>query len=511
MLNRAEKAYHTDLGSYSERKKTAIHRLQSMDPALRDREHRFCMKIWSTVVGERDNRRYLEQISTTSEHLKKALEISYQHVHYSGQGQMRYYNGFVMKLWKQVHIRLSGSTLRLGHENCTKGPQDSDFNDFSGGDDQSKRKASMNGDNSNESQAKSRTIMIESISSVEISLKLPLFPRVQQALVGRRHSTSSAVDTSSVTPQDQASKVYFIFHFKNSSNSRDRDRDCAIHSSSPYLQKQREKSQTPPKHPIVLSVNATSPLLDDDHDATGAGAGTGPLALLEAIRAAMPDVEVTGASCLLAAEPNNCAQVSVSARASADGSYNETHPLVRSSESQVHSPSDWGQLGSGRTSVESLLTANSSVDSHRTRSSHSSSQRRSTLSSMDESVSEHDQQQMEASEGRKRPCVLGSVIEERESRHSNDSHSSHSRNNSNSVMSGGRFPFSNDVILEHSRYIHQESAMDDTSVRTSHSHSQSHSQSRGSEESSQVSSGLVEKSSPKRRVEKNGLPLSRCC
>ena len=137
----------------------------------------------------------------TSEHLKKALELSYQHVHYSGQGQMRYYNGFVMKLWKQVHIRLTGSTLRLGHENSISSQGDSSHLDKTGS------HTVMDCVNDSTGQAKSRTIMLDSIANVEISLNLPLFPRVQQALGARRSSASAET-----CPHDQSTKAYFIFH-----------------------------------------------------------------------------------------------------------------------------------------------------------------------------------------------------------------------------------------------------------------------------------------------------------
>mmetsp|Transcript_10849 Transcript_10849/g.17791 ORF Transcript_10849/g.17791 Transcript_10849/m.17791 type:complete len:1494 (+) Transcript_10849:164-4645(+) len=518
MLNKAEKSFHKDLGLYSERKKAAIYRLQNMDPSLRDREHRFCMKIWSTVVGERDNRKYLEQISTTSEHLKKALEISYQHVYYSGLGQMRYYNGFVMKLWKQVHVRLTGSTLRLGHENSTL-VQDGDSTTDRGSLAccKSSPRAVMDSMNDSISQAKSRTIMLDCIESVEVSLNLPLFPRVQQALGTHRSSTSSNENNSGTNPE-QGTKVYFIFHFKSSPPS------CNDLSSSPYLKLQRDKSQTPPKHPIVLSLNATSTTESSPRV-------EGAVAFLNAIHAAMPDVEVTGSSCLMNADTTKHDDRNHEYdHESFSIDHNAGHlrersqpPLYRNSESQVYSPSDWSHLGSGRTSVESLLTANSSMDSHRTRSSHSSSQRRSTLSSMDESVSDHDQQQIDVMETRKRPCVLGSVMEERESRHSNESHSSHShsRNNSSNAC---RLQFSNDVILEHSRYMYHESLSDSPFVEESHPlyggvHASNITISQKSSGSSlkplssqQHSHGSVDdcssstgKPSPKRIIEKNGI------
>jgi hypothetical protein len=554
MLNRAEKSFHVDLGKYSERKKTAIERLQNMDPSLRDREHRYCMKIWSTVVGERDSRRYLEQISQSSEHIKKALELAYQHVHYSGQGQMRYYNGFVMKLWKQVHIRLTGSTLRLGHENSAVnyGVMSSDQQQQH---QQPRRKSSMNQvmDCMDDTlgQAKSRTIMIDSIDSVEVSLKLPLFPRVQQAMGTRRASATSSSSSSSVdatSAQDQATKVFFIFYFKSAASQS--HTAGSVETSSPHLKKQRERSQAPPKHPIVLSLNAVAP------SSEGGVREHGPVAFLKSLRAAMPEVDIAGTACLMATDtvqeylgqPSEGEYSFSNMSESQSQSHSHhvpTQPLGRSSESQVYSPSEWSHLGSGRTSVESLLTASGSVDSHRARSSHSSSHRRSTLSSMDDSVSEQDQQlqqqdqqhqhhhqhqhqQVESTETRKRPCALGSVIEERESRYSNDSHSSHSqsRNNSNSVLSngGGRLPFSNDVLMEHNRYLYHESVTDlpltsptgatsslppaaSSSSLASLQSLHSHGRSRGSEEDSLVSSTLTLRggTSPKRVVERNGI------
>lgn len=527
MLNKAEKAFHKDLGLYSERKKSAILRLQNMDPTLRDREHRFCMKIWSTVVGERDNRKFLEQISTTSEHLKKALELSYQHVHYSGQGQMRYYNGFVMKLWKQVHIRLTGSTLRLGHENSISSHGNSSHLDKTGS------HTVMDCVNDSTGQAKSRTIMLDSIANVEISLNLPLFPRVQQALGARRSSASAET-----CPHDQSTKAYFIFHFKSLSSAGETmsgGRESL--STSPYLKQQREKSQTPPKHPIVLSLNMIGSSDTPSADPRAEGA----VAFLNAIRAAIPDVDISGTSCLVTADtvkyidPPADDDISFGIQNLNDsGGTERSQPLVRSSESQLNSPSDWSHLGSGRTSVESLLTANNSIDSHRTRSSHSSSQRRSTLSSLDDSGSDHDQQQIEVSDSRKRPCALGSVIEERESRYSNDTHSSHSRNNSSSIITNGnsgRLLFSNDVIMEHNRYMYHENvthspfleeslrrggspvvelplppASSCSSLKTGSNHSRRHS--RGSEDSYASSTILAGQFSPKKVFEKNGI---LCC
>lgn len=471
-LNRAERTYHAELSKYSERKNAAIERLHSLDPALRDREHRFCVHIWSTVVGERENRRRLEQISQTSEHLKTALELSYQHVHFSGQGQMQYYNGFVVKLWKQIHIRLSGSTLRLGLDNngvSAAGRCNTSESQQQKSSRLRKNKSSTLADECclEESlhSGKSRTVMIDNIDRVAVSLKLPLFPRVQRALGNKQlrdnGSTTSTSSGGTSTQEKVEGKAYFTFHFKSSSTS-----DTNYSASSVYLKQQRERSQAPPKHPIVLCLPAASS--QEGGDMSAGARSEGAVSFLNALRAAMPEVEINGSSCLLTAEvmkeyidnPERERESSFGNLSFSNYSENNREaPLHRGGGSECllhHSPThmEWGHLGSGRTSVESLLTA----DSHRTRSSQGSGNGRNTLSSLDESGGSSSEQDSHCH----LPRPLGSVLEERESRNpSAESHSSHSqsRTNSNSLLGGDskRLPFSNDVLVEHNRFLMQES------------------------------------------------------
>ena len=494
----AEKNFHLELGKYSDRKNNAIKRLQSMDRTLRDREHRYCMKIWTTVIGERDSRRHLEQISQATENLKKALELAYQFVYFSGQGQMRYYNGFVMKLWKKVHIRLSGSTLRLGHLNHDN-PDGTHLS-------QQKRvnnsiDATVEHGEDTMYSSKSRTIMIENIDCVEISLSLPLFPRVQKVFKNRQSPQETDSDLHH-SPQN-AKRVYFTLNFKQPSNPL----EVRNESSSPYLKKQREKSQAPPKHPIVLSLNSVS--AGDSSYEYSAGA------FLKAMKCAMPEVPITGATSILSEEPHDTKSTSINHLRLSSLDASRPSP-TEGNQALCNSPSDWNHLGSARTSVESLLTANSSMDSNRARSSQGSySQHRSTLSSIDEPTSELDQDE-DVIDSRKRPCPLGSVIEERESRVSNDSQSSHSRNNSNSIRgSGAMHIFSSEVIAEHKKYVSDEFRANqvfaadkicdnlDTSSPRSRSTKE---QGRFSDES--IDTALhPSKVSSKRVIEKNGISL----
>lgn len=368
-LRVTETKFQSALDTYSERKDRALSHLRGMDRDLRNREHKYCVKIWSTVEGERTSRGQLEDISLQTQQLKISLEVACKRVFWEGEGQMRYYNGFVIKMWKRVQIRLSGASMHLSYTDI------------------SSRKS------------RSRVIALDCVDKVEVSTGLVMFPLLSgsgsavTSAQGTRRSRDGSEDTTSSLSGD---KLYFTFHFKPNSNSTsgvsasaNSDRDsltprgvlAAALSESPRVFRSPHTPNTPlsrappPSHPIVVSVE-DSP---SQHMHTeGQSCGSRALLFLAALReAVMPHVEIAVAAAVLARELNE--------REEMEDEFYETEELDTARHRAHTGGGRWrDDSSSGLTSVESLLmSSRSSVStSHNFSFSSSSNAPRSSSGSV---------------------------------------------------------------------------------------------------------------------------------
>ena len=349
-LRVSESKFQAALDTYSERKDKALHRLMGMDRDLREKEHRYCVKIWGTVEGERRSREELERISQHTQRLKDALDLACRRIFWEGEGQMRYYNGFVIKMWKRVQIRLSGASLHLSYT------------------DLSSRKS------------RSRVIALEHIEKMEVSTHLVMFPLLRggrdkdelqgEGATGARVSSEASGKSSSDQRRD---KLYFTFYFRDGPRGTSAASPAGLHRTlsrggpgthsplSPVM-----GLTPPPSHPIVVSVN--------DVD-------TSALLFLEALRSAlMPHVTIATASTVLARELRGQDQAASTAPVDQDKQHASEYGGRRTGGATSGAGGEWSDgFSSGLTSVESLLNSSrSSTSTSRTYSFSSCSLPRSS-------------------------------------------------------------------------------------------------------------------------------------
>jgi hypothetical protein len=226
-LRMTETKFQSALDTYSERKDKALTHLKGMDKDLRNREHKYCMKIWSTVEGERTSRGQLEDISLQTQQLKSSLELACRRLFWEGEGQMRYYNGFVIKMWKKVQIRLSGASMHLSYT------------------DLSSRKS------------RSRVIALDCVDKVEVSTRLVMFPLLSGAMESTGAATSAhgagsrrSRDGSGDATSSSADKLYFTFYFRPSSPRSSSGRDSLTPRA--VVDSPRASVSRPPLSPAPL-------------------------------------------------------------------------------------------------------------------------------------------------------------------------------------------------------------------------------------------------------------------
>ena len=357
-LRVSEAKFQAALDTYSERKDKALHRLRGMDRDLREKEHRYCVKIWGTVEGERRSREELERISQHTQRLKDALDLACRRIFWEGEGQMRYYNGFVIKMWKRVQIRLSGASLHLSYTDLSS------------------------------QKSRSRVIALEHIEKVEVSNHLVMFPLLRggrdkdepqgEGATGARVSSEASGESSSDLRRD---KLYFTFYFRVGPRGTSAASPAGFHraisrggfdthspvSPVPGL-------TPPPTHPIVVSVDDTVPKCPHGDD-------TSALLFLAALRSAlMPHVTISTPAAVLARELRRQDQP-----ATASVGQDKQHASDYGARRTGGAPSgaaggEWSDgFSSGLTSVESLLmSSRSSTSTSRTYSFSSCSLPRSS-------------------------------------------------------------------------------------------------------------------------------------
>jgi hypothetical protein len=80
---------------------------------LRVKEHSLCLRIWNSIIVERESRIALESISEKVLHMKEALEVAREKILWKDSAYLSWWNGFVFQRWKRVRLELSGEMLRI--------------------------------------------------------------------------------------------------------------------------------------------------------------------------------------------------------------------------------------------------------------------------------------------------------------------------------------------------------------------------------------------------------------
>jgi hypothetical protein len=261
-LRATEVKFQNELDVASKQKDSSLSQIYHFIKELKQKEHKYCMKIWGTVEYERATRKLLETVSLKLIDLKVELSEAHKKVFFFGEGYMRYFNGFVVKTSKRVNIRITGTALQLGYvTSCQEA-----------------------------SKTRSRIIPIDAIDEIEISSEVNSVSlnksshenrssssnattRVSFTVRDSEHEHSNSYPTpmatlgepSSVVKSSSTGKVYFILRFRNiqSASTRVTKTNAAAEEFEGEGGNTMNLSPVfgvpmrtpPPPHPIVLCLD----------------------------------------------------------------------------------------------------------------------------------------------------------------------------------------------------------------------------------------------------------------